>query len=257
MTQNTHYTFGTTEAAADRLATIADFFNPPAARFVRAYMPGRVACAIDLGCGPGYTTAMLAHATNAPQTVGLDNGTAFLAIARRRHPHVSFIEHDVTATPFPVSGQVMFARFVLAHLNNPVDVVKRWCSQLTPGGVLLVEDGQAIDTSVDAFRRYLDINEGLVASQGSTLYVGRCLAEADYEGHVLYNDAVRLPVSNALAARWFVPNTQTIWHSQPWVQQHTTADQREQIARELIHIRDSGDQSCDSTWTLRRLAIRI
>ena len=66
------YTFGDSLSAAERLRRIAAFFDPLAADFIRKHHDAAVFRAADLGCGPGYSTAMLAEATGAPEVVGFD-----------------------------------------------------------------------------------------------------------------------------------------------------------------------------------------
>ncbi|WP_238428624.1 OsmC family protein [Frankia nepalensis] len=75
------YAFRDTEAAARRLAVVSEVFDPGSRAFVAAHRPADVRLAADLGCGPGHTTRMLAGATGAARTVGLDVSAAFLAAA--------------------------------------------------------------------------------------------------------------------------------------------------------------------------------
>ena len=78
MNESARYTFGTSPAAAERLRSIGDFFNPIADMHIRRFVKTRAEVAIDLGCGPGFTTAMLAGATRCRDTYGLDRSGEFL-----------------------------------------------------------------------------------------------------------------------------------------------------------------------------------
>ena len=49
----------------------------------------------------------------------------------------------------------------------------RSISQMHGNGLLLVEEPEAIDTSLPMFRQYLDLAAGMVASQGGDIFVGR------------------------------------------------------------------------------------
>src|SRR5512138_3119422 len=120
------YTFGTSQAAAARLEAIPEYFNPLAAELLGRYCPAAPALAVDVACGPGFTTQMLARATGASVTYGLDSSREFLDLARAQFPHCRFVEHDVTRVPFPVRADVLYARFILSHLAEPVEVVRRW-----------------------------------------------------------------------------------------------------------------------------------
>ena len=128
------YTFGTDQAAASRLEEIARYFNPPAVEFIRENLHGPVSSALDLGCGPGYTTDMLSSAIDCPDVYGLDTSSEFLKMAAERFSHCTFVEHDVTVTPFPVQAEVMYVRFLLSHLRDVVDLdfIQRFHSDLDP-----------------------------------------------------------------------------------------------------------------------------
>jgi len=272
----TRYTFGTSEAAALRLETIAAFFNPRSARFVRRNLSREVSSAIDLGCGPGYSTEMLSRCVPGATVYGLDKSPTFLASARRRCPAVVFLQHDVTTTPFPVRAELvcgapapspvsspfpvraelMYARFLLSHLKNVVALVNRWAAELAPGGILLIEETDGIDTEVAVFRRYLEVNADLIRSQGAELFVGPTLGKGRYEHEVLLNRRVTMPVANSLAATWFFPNTVTVWREDAHVRSTVKAGERKAISEQLARIRDSGDVRRDITWHIRRLVIR-
>jgi trans-aconitate 2-methyltransferase len=250
------YTFGTSSTAAARLEAIARFFNPLAAKLVGEHVVGTPAIAVDLGCGPGFTTDMLYHAARAQETYGLDRSAEFLAGAGARFPHCRFVEHDVTAIPFPVTADVIYVRFVLSHLLNPVTLVNDWSSQLTPGGILLIEEVEAIDTEIDVFRRYLASSEVLVASQGARLFVGGELAEGVYDEEVLLNDCADLPVPDSLAAEWFLPNTRTVWRESSCLIDRLGMAEIEAISEELECLMSSGEQRSHVTWHMRRLVLR-
>ncbi len=250
------YTFGTDEAAARRLEEIARFFNPPAAEFISNSVDGTVDSALDLGCGPGYTTDMLSSAIDCPDVYGLDTASAFLKMAADRFPGCTFVEHDVTRVPFPVRAQVMYVRFLLSLLRHVVDLVNLWTTQLKPGGRLLIDELERVDTEVPVFQEYLAVNEGLVSSQGASLYVGGRLAEGVYDAEVLCNECVEMPVPNHTVATWFLPNTLTVWEQEPYVLEKVAPDRRRQIAGEILRIKEAGDTRVANTWKMRRVVAR-
>lgn len=252
----TRYTFGTTSEAASRLEEIAEFFNPLAAALVMQYPPASAGVAVDIGCGPGFTTDMLHHATGCPNVYGLDNSDDFLSQARQRFPHCAFMKHDVTELPFPVTADVLYVRFVLSHLRGVVELVNGWATQLTPGGVLMVEEVEAVETEVAVFRTYLSMNETIVASRDACLFVGRELAHGVYDADVLLNDCAIFPVPNSRAASWFLPNTTTIWKTHECVLERLNPAEAQEISRELSSIADSNDVDSDITWKMRRIVLK-
>jgi SAM-dependent methyltransferase len=250
------YTFGHSEAAAKRLGEIAKVFNPRAAEFVRAYLPEHVGVAVDLGCGPGFTTEMLTAATGAKRVFGLDRSPDFLRMARERLPGCAFIEHDVTRTPFPYGApEVLYARSLLSHLPGPVALVDRWADQLAPGGVLLIEELEAISTQVPVFRRYLEVNTALIASQGAELFVGKTLARGDYRNCLLCNALTGFPVPTCRAASWFLANVSTVWQTDPFIHISVPPAERESIRLDLTRLATLPPGESAIAWRMRRIGV--
>ena len=53
------YLFGDSDIAARRLEVLAEVFAEPTRAFFLEAVPKRPRLAVDLGCGPGYTTHLL------------------------------------------------------------------------------------------------------------------------------------------------------------------------------------------------------
>jgi 2-polyprenyl-3-methyl-5-hydroxy-6-metoxy-1,4-benzoquinol methylase len=93
---------------------------------------------LDLGCGQGDLTAVLAGAGARP--LGVDVAEAALRRARRRHPQLSF-ERAPVEGPLPLEDgvfDVVWASEVIEHVADTA----RWLSEvrrvLVPGGRLLL-----------------------------------------------------------------------------------------------------------------------
>jgi SAM-dependent methyltransferase len=249
------YTFGDTDVAAERLALVAEVFDATSAALLSTVASGPVDLAIDLGCGPGHTTALLAAQTGARRTVGLDSSPTFVARARDAGTRgLEFVEHDVTRTPFPVTrADVMYGRYLLAHLANPTSLIERWVAELRPGGRLVLEEVEAIATDDAAFRRYLAVVADLLASRGTDLYVGRVLRDAPTPaGTTLVTSmpAETTPPTSKVAAM-FAMNLAT-WRNDPWVAEHVRADELARLAQQ-IDDRRSTDSHGAITWTHRQV----
>lgn len=136
------YAFGDSETAASRLNLLADLFDPASEAFLADQVDRPPRLAVDLGCGPGRSTQLLARVTGAIRTVGLDASESFLAMARQEAPEgMEFLAHDVRCRPWPVAGADLgFARLVLAHLPEPDSVVLGWLAQLAPNGLLALDE---------------------------------------------------------------------------------------------------------------------
>ncbi len=249
------YTYGTSEKAAARLENVARFFNPLAVKFIRYYIKGSVDSAIDLGCGPGFTTDMLSKAVQCSKVYGLDSSAHFLGLATTRFKQCAFIRHNVTKIPFPARGEVIYTRFLLSHLTDVVELVNKWLGELRPGGMLFIEEIEDIETEVEVFRKYLEIADGLVASEGAILYIGSLLANGIYKADMLCNECISIPAANALAASWFYPNTVTIWEKEQFVLENTTSEERNLLSSELMYLKKSNQTRKDITWKMRRMVL--
>lgn len=211
------YAFGDTPDASDRLDVLAAVFAPTSRALLRS-LPCAPALVLDLGCGPGHTSAMVAEAFPGARVVGIDTSPAFVAEAgasgtERCH----FTVGDVTRTPLPCApADLVYARFLLVHLRHPAAVAAAWVGELRPGGVLVLEEPEAIDTADPDFRRYLELAETVVAARGGDLYVGRRLTGVSPPAgaEVLVQREVPLAVTAGSAARIFSLNLGT-WRHDP------------------------------------------
>ncbi|HEY5960835.1 MAG TPA: methyltransferase domain-containing protein, partial [Polyangiaceae bacterium] len=99
--KSSHYSFGDNELAAARLQRLACAYAASSSTFLEAALPQRVALAVDLGCGPGHTTELLAGITGAPSVIGYERSPTYLELARSRLPQLTFSEVDVLHPPYP------------------------------------------------------------------------------------------------------------------------------------------------------------
>jgi 2-polyprenyl-3-methyl-5-hydroxy-6-metoxy-1,4-benzoquinol methylase len=94
---------------------------------------------IDLGCGNGSLTAVLAARGFA--TTGLDLAVSGIRNAQAAYPDTRFLEHDITEPlPSALHGEfdVALAAEVIEHLYLPRRLFQRATEALGPGGVLVV-----------------------------------------------------------------------------------------------------------------------
>lgn len=249
------YTFGTDETAARRLEEIAKIFNPLAEHFIRNNLNKPIDTAIDLGCGPGFTTDMLARGADCRIAYGLDNSEAYIAYAGNKFPNLNFIKHDITKTPFPLTADIMYTRFVLAHLRDVNNLLAIWANELNDHGMLFIEEVEDIQTDLDVFKKYLKTNIGLVNSQGADLFVGKSLKYVS-TANVVLNESVTIPVKNSQAATWFYPNTLSIWKGEKYILETLAQDEIYEISESLRDIKNNKTDDGDIAWVIRRLVLK-
>ena len=94
---------------------------------------------IDLGCGPGNSTAVVANRWPAAQLTGLDSAAAMLASARKILPAAHWIEADITtwaARATAASFDVIFANASLQWVPDHAKVLPQLLAAVAPGGAL-------------------------------------------------------------------------------------------------------------------------
>lgn len=249
------YTYGTSNTAADRLYEISKLFNPLALDLIQKYNQDHLSLGVDIGCGPGFTTQMLAQALNSNQIYGLDNSDNFLALAQAQFPLYHFIKHDITKFPFPIAPEIAYARFELSHLANPGALINQWANQLKTNGLLFIDEMEDVHTETPVFQKYLALNKAMIADQGADLYVGEIIASEKYDFKVLCNESRKIPVPEWQAATWFYPNTVSVWKDDGFMKTKITEKEREEISAKILGIKEAQENSGNTFWIMRRIVI--
>jgi SAM-dependent methyltransferase len=254
------YAFGDSEPAARRLGLLADVFEPPSRAFLSRFAGGPVALAVDLGCGPGHSTRLVASVLGARRTLGLDQSASFVSMAEAAAPPgVSFTVHDVTVVPFPAGpAGIIYGRFLLTHLPDPPATLAAWATQIAPGGLLLVDEVERIRTAQPALRGYLDTAAALLASRGHRLEVGAALHRLpDPPGLTRRHDQLAdLAPPAARAAELFAQNL-AVWRDSAVQARVATGAELDRLADALAEVAHGADQGAAEgtiAWELRQLA---
>lgn len=104
-------------------------------------LPPVPASVVDLGCGTGSLTALLAGA--GYDVRGLDLSERMVAAARAKVAGVEFRQGDAARPPYPPgSFDVVLVRHVLWALPDPAAAIERWRALLKPGGRLVLVEGR-------------------------------------------------------------------------------------------------------------------
>ncbi len=111
-----------------------------AARDLLAQVPLTSARSIvDVGCGPGNSTALLVARFPQAEVTGVDSSKAMLGQARAALPDVRFQEADA-AVWLPGAGvDLVFGNAVFQWLPDHLPVLARILAALAPGAVLAVQ----------------------------------------------------------------------------------------------------------------------
>lgn len=103
---------------------------------VNAVRPTRI---IDLGCGPGNSTALLRQRWPEANITGLDNSEEMIAAAARAYPTEKWVLGDAASWTADCPLDVIFSNAALQWLPDHAVLFPHLLAQLTPTGVLAVQ----------------------------------------------------------------------------------------------------------------------
>ncbi len=259
------YLFGDSDLAAERLRLLAEVFAASTRAFLEqlvAQDPGQI---LDLGCGPGSTTRLLADVFPRAEVRGLDNSDHFIGIARRvPRKRISYTLADVTQ-PLPGGPyDLIYCRYLLTHLAQPELVIAAWAGHLRPRALLAIEENDWIRAEEPAFSKYLGIAEALLGAGGNKLYIGAFLDRSTRWQSVAKQSSELVPIaaSNRDAARMFLMNLHS-WRSQPagstarrFVEEHHQPSELDRLQRDLEALANDDPARSSIVFGRRRLVLQ-
>ncbi len=112
---------------------------------LREHLPPAPCDVVDLGCGTGTLSALLAQ--DGHRVRGLDFAPAMVDAARAKHAaaglDVEVVVADAGDPPYDEdSVDVVLVRHVLWAMPDPAQALRRWIALLRPGGRLLLVEGR-------------------------------------------------------------------------------------------------------------------
>ena len=144
---------------------------------------------LDAGCGPGETMRLMAQRVGPTgRVLGVDvdaplGAQALAMLHAAGHHHCDFVAADLTAgerlpgAPF----DLVYARLLLYHLPERVDVLRRLWDAVAPGGDLLVQDYDVHSVSVipplDSIAEFRRVAVAAFERAGCDVHVGRRLPQ--------------------------------------------------------------------------------
>jgi trans-aconitate 2-methyltransferase len=250
------YAFGDTDIAARRLELLAHVFEHSTRAFLRKASATRLGLALDLGCGPGFTTHLIAETLGFGRIVGLETSERFIELARATaSARISFELHDVCCVPFPTgAADMIFCRFLVTHLSDPADALAKWATQLNHGGLLMLEEVERIDTVHPVLCSYVGIVEAMLQSQSNALYPGPLLAELDAPRGLqnVTSEIRRVAVTSGDAADLFRLNMQ-VWKEHAFIRENYAERTIRDLDSALEAIAREHATASDIEWGMRQV----
>jgi 2-polyprenyl-3-methyl-5-hydroxy-6-metoxy-1,4-benzoquinol methylase len=134
------YALGHSAEELERLETQARIVDPVTRRFWATAGVGPGMRVLDVGCGAGHTSVLLAEMVGEQgHVVGIDNAAGAVAAAQARSQHrtnVSYIHGDPTLHDFGAPFDAVVGRYVLMFQPDPASFLAAAACHARPGGVV-------------------------------------------------------------------------------------------------------------------------
>jgi SAM-dependent methyltransferase len=201
---------------------------------------------------------LLRDALHPALTLAVDFSPAYVEQTAERAggDGVEVIEADVLDLPERVTGaEVIFARLLLTHLREPLAAAELWRERLAPGGVLLLEEVESIETDEPALARYLDLQREMLAANDNRLEIGPDLDVGLRDHPALRSSVVEtFSPGSGVAARMFGMNFAT-WRERPEVTAAHEPAELDSVAKGLGRVATAPEDAVPITWQMRQIVL--
>ncbi|MBB1596456.1 trans-aconitate 2-methyltransferase [Achromobacter sp. UMC46] len=153
----------------------------PVRDLVAALPNPSVGLAVDLGCGPGNSTEVLANRYPDAQVTGMDSSEDMVQAARKRLPALDFELADIATWDPPRQYDVILANAALQWVPDHATLYPRLVGKLTAGGILAVQTPDNMEEPAHRLARQVAGEAPWAAKTGGVKHPPRYSAAWYYE----------------------------------------------------------------------------
>lgn len=167
--------------SAKQYSTFENERTRPVRDLVAALPSQDVQGAVDLGCGPGNSTEVLAQRFPSATVTGLDSSEDMVAAARKRLPDLNFEVADIGAWTPSQQYDVILANASLQWLPDHATLYPNLVGKLAEGGHLAIQTPDNIQEPAHRLAREVAADARWAGKIGSTQHLPRHSASYYYE----------------------------------------------------------------------------
>jgi len=187
MEANTDYVIAGGKEGKERLNVLSEVLNPYTKELLLRCGLTKGNSFLDNGCGGGNVTNMVAEIVGPDGTVtGTDIDAAIIELAKKdsankRISNTTFLNINTYELPFHKEFDIAYSRFLLSHLNHPIEAILKMKEAVKLGGKLIVEDvqfsGHFSYPENEAFNKYVQLYTQVILQKGANANIGPQLPE--------------------------------------------------------------------------------
>ncbi len=248
------YIHGTEPDEQARLAELNRMTNGPFVEFLSLEGHEQV---LEIGSGLGILAGDVAAKTPHGSVIGLEGSPNQIGRAPKDIQNLSFIHADAHALPFPdATFDVVYCRYLLEHVADPVQVLREARRVLRFGGRMLAQENDISlvrhDPPTPAFYRVWNAFAQLQTRLGGDALIGRKLfrlfREAGFDGTLTLSPQPEVYWQGHPGFRPWLDNLAgNIRSGQTRLQELALASEAE-ISAALSDLRSVADHPSGSTW---------
>ncbi len=180
------YTIHGGDKGKKRLEILAQTIGAETHKFFKTAGINKGISCLDLGCGGGDVSFLLSQFVGENGNItGYDIDSREIELAKKLLNksdvnNVSFEVKDAYDLDEEMQYDLVYSRFLLSHLKDPLSVLKKICTSLKNGGKVLIEDtdfsGHFSYPRSKAFDLYVSLYQDLLNKRGANANLGQKLS---------------------------------------------------------------------------------
>jgi len=184
MNDTSHYVIAGGEEGKRRLNVLADAMYPFTKSLLEKMGVKEGISFLDNGCGGGNVSLMVAKMVGNGKVTAIDFDEAIIELAKQdaidgNITNVSFEMNTAYAIGSSNEFDIVYARFLLSHLEKPLDALKNMVRAAKKDAMIVVEDlqfsGHFCYPANDAYDQYLQLYTEVVKRKGGNAEIGPML----------------------------------------------------------------------------------